>query len=136
MTAESVVLNEAQMKALYGKFYKKSHKMKFNLADVPKKLHALVPYARFWGVESGEYEDLVDTAPREVLANLPAAVESFNDELDEWLGGPEAEADEPTLAYIAFTVLRMSSDYANVLLDEDAEGDDEDEDYDDEEDED
>jgi hypothetical protein len=67
-----------------------------------------------------------------VLANLPAAVESFDEALDEWLGGPEAQSDEPTLAYVAFSILRMSADYANVLLDENEESD-EDDDEDEEE---
>lgn len=62
MAAKSPVLTEAQMKEQYGKFFKKGHKMKFKLADVPESLHPLVPYARFWASEDGEYEELLSSS--------------------------------------------------------------------------
>jgi hypothetical protein len=48
-------------------------------------------------------------APEEI-AYLTAAITRFDDELDDWLAGPEANNPNPTREYLAFSSMRMVVD--------------------------
>jgi len=80
---------------------------------VPRELHLLIPYAQVFGVSDDLVrEQLVEDSPREILGQLQESVASLDDELDDWLAGPEAENPEPTAEYIAFSAMRMAADFA------------------------
>jgi hypothetical protein len=77
---------------------------------VPANLWPLLPYAEFWGItDDWAREDLVGEAPNEVLVNLRAAIVKFDDDLDKWLAGPEADDNCPSTEYIAFSAMRMAA---------------------------
>jgi hypothetical protein len=106
------VLDAAQMRQRYGSFYESSPRMKLDQNKVPKQFWSLLPYAEFWGIaDDWAREDLVDLAPPEVQENLRNVVASFDNALDEWLAGPEADDTSPSDEYIAFTAMRMAADY-------------------------
>jgi hypothetical protein len=110
------VLTKKEMKQFYGKFYKASPGAGLYVDadtgddDVPEKLWPLFTYAEFWGI-SDDYErgELVDNAPPEIVENLKGVVAAFDDDLDKWLAGPEAEDPFPSDAYVAFTCMRMAA---------------------------
>ncbi len=106
------VLNDDQLKQMYGDFYESSPKVQFHNADVPDELQALVPYAVFWGVSDDiDRESLVEAAPAEVVKNLKYIIQTHEDQLDTWLAGPLADKPPFSAAYIAFSAMRMASDY-------------------------
>ncbi len=86
--------------------------MKLRLESVPVPLRPLIHYAEFWGAsDDGLREAMVEAAPEEVKVNLVAVVSEFDDEFDEWLAGPDADAPTPTPEYIAFSAMRMAADF-------------------------
>ena len=71
---------------------------------VPEGLRPLLPYAEFWGVSDDFIrESLVREASPLVRSNLSAVVQAHQDELDQWLAGPEADSPTPTKEYVAFS---------------------------------
>lgn len=85
----------------------------FAAADVPGGLRYLIPLAMQWGINDDLIrEDVVATASEEARAELRDTVANAEDELDEWLAGPEAASPSPTDAYLAFTAMRMAADEA------------------------
>ena len=110
MTAK--VLDADGMKALYGDFYSSGARQRLNRMRVPAHLHVLLPYAAFWGVADDRLrEALVDSAPKGVTRNLKAVIDRHDDALQEWLSGPESEAEETSNEYVAFSALLMAADY-------------------------
>lgn len=106
------ILTAEQMRQLYGDFYKRGAHHRLDRSKVPRKLWPLITYAEFWGVEDDwAREDLVDDAPAEIKHNLKQVVESYDDDFDDWLAGPEADDDPLSDEYIAFTTLRMAADF-------------------------
>jgi hypothetical protein len=106
------VLSAAQMRQRYGSFYNSSPGMKLDQKKVPERFWSLLPYAEFWGIaDDWTREDLVDQAPPDVQKNLREVVARFDNALDEWLAGPEADDNSPSDEYIAFTAMRMAADY-------------------------
>jgi hypothetical protein len=82
-------------------------------AKVPAGLRHLIPLAKRFGVTDDlDRERLVATASPEEVARLKAAVSAHDDDLDEWLAGPEAEGSEFSAEYLAFSALRMAADFA------------------------
>lgn len=79
--------------------------------DVPFGLQSLIPYAEFWGISDDmlRYE-FVQSVPNELLVELQEAISQFEDELDEWLAGPESLRSSFSDAYVAFTCMRMAAD--------------------------
>ena len=78
---------------------------------IPSRLRPLIHYAAFWGAsDDAVRESLVDAAPEHVKENLVAIVAEFDDELDEWLAGEEADSPTPSPECIAFSAMRMASD--------------------------
>ena len=73
---------------------------------------ALLPYAEFWGIADDlEREILVKEAPADVQQNLKQVVAAFDNAMDEWLAGPEADDPRPSDEYIAYSAMRMAAYY-------------------------
>jgi hypothetical protein len=105
-------INEDELSQLYGEFYPASPGTKFDILNVPENLRQLAPYAAFWGLADDlEREHLVNIAPTNIARELRDIVASFDDALDEWLTGAEADSDCPSDAYVAFSCLRMAADF-------------------------
>src|SRR5688572_23210117 len=85
-----------------------------NPAEVPPKFRYLSPLAEYWGINDDVIRyDVIEKAPIEKLRELVKTVTSqVDNELDEWLAGPETDAKESTEAYIAFTALRLAAEEA------------------------
>lgn len=79
---------------------------------VPERLREYVPFAELWGIADDlGREMLVERAPQAAKEDLVALVERIDDELDEWLAGPEADSCTPSSEYLAFSAMRMAADY-------------------------
>jgi hypothetical protein len=105
------ILSAEQMKRLYGRFYDRSPKFQLDRRRVPEKFWPLLPYAEFWGMaDDSARQRLVKQAPAEIRRNLKQVVAAFDDALDEWLAGPEADNPTPTDEYIAFCAMGMAAD--------------------------
>ena len=78
---------------------------------LPAAFHPYIPYAELWGVaDDMERVALINRAPEEAKAELQRVVAEIDDQLDDWLAGPEAESSNPLKEYIAFSAMRMSVD--------------------------
>ncbi len=81
--------------------------------DVPASLHHLTELATFWGITDDVLRyKFVQAAPKEALETLKKEVRKVEDELDRWLGGPEADGDSFSDAYTAFSCMRLAADEA------------------------
>lgn len=111
MTVDEI-LTDDEMKRCYGSFYAASPKVSIDLSRVPQGLHALAPYAEFWGIaDDCEREALVAKSPREVQENLKRVIASFDDDLDDWLAGDDADNPTPSREYVVFSAMRMAADF-------------------------
>jgi len=112
MSDTSNILTTDQMKQWYGNFHGQSPKLNLDPRNVPEQFWPLLPYAEFWGVaDDWTREGLVKQAPAEVQRNLKQVVAAFDDALDEWLAGPEADGTTFSDEYIAYTAMRMAADF-------------------------
>ncbi len=83
----------------------------FDVDDVPPSLRILAPYAETWGIADDSLrERIFAQTPPALVAHLRDVISVFDDELDEWLAGPEATSETPTDAYVAFSAMRMGVD--------------------------
>ena len=113
MANDANVLNTKQMVEKYGEFYESANKLSLDREKIPDNLWVLTPYAELWGVSDDLYrEELVGKAPRGAIDDLRNAIEQFEDELDDWLAGDEADSDSPSGEYVAFSAMRMAADFA------------------------
>ncbi|MBL4688258.1 MAG: hypothetical protein JKY37_26965 [Nannocystaceae bacterium] len=81
-------------------------------SNVPARLRAYVPLAELWGVTDDlDREQLVERAPEAAKQDLAAAIERVDDDLDDWLAGPQADDPAPTAEYLAFSAMRMAADF-------------------------
>ena len=100
------------MRAKYREFVDSVERQTLDSGNVPEALHQYIPYAEVWGVADDlEREELVNRAPEEAKADVRRVIEEIDDELDEWLVGPEAEAANPSQEYVAFSAMRMAVDF-------------------------
>ncbi|AMR67884.1 hypothetical protein [Aquipseudomonas alcaligenes] len=84
-----------------------------NRNRVPAELHQLLPLAEKFGVADDLLrENLVKASSAEEIKELKSRVFAFEDALDKWLAGAEAEGPEFSVEYIAFSAMRMAADYA------------------------
>jgi len=98
------------MRLCYGRFYDLGPKLRLDPKNVPRQFWPLVPYAEFWGIcDDCERERLLEQAPPHVQANLNEVVATFDNAMDEWLAGPEADAPHSSDEYIAFSAMRMAA---------------------------
>ena len=107
------ILTADQMRKKYGEFYETAGKLSFERESIPVELWPLIPYAEVWGISDDLCrEELVNKAPRMAIDDLSSAIEQFDDEMDEWLAGDEADNESPSEEYIAFSAMRMAADFA------------------------
>jgi len=100
------------MRAKYGDFVDSVERLSLDRSNIPEVLHRYIPYAEVWGVADDlEREDLVNLAPEEAKADVARVIEEIDDDLDEWLAGPEAENTNPSQEYVAFSAMRMAVDF-------------------------
>jgi hypothetical protein len=86
--------------------------LRLDRRKVPEKFWPLLPYAEFWGIaDDWARQDLLKQAPAEIQRNLKQVVATFDNALDEWLAGPEADNPTPTDEYVAFCAMGMAADY-------------------------
>jgi hypothetical protein len=82
-------------------------------AKVPPGLRHLIPLAERYGIADDlDREDMVLASSPEELAELKAAIARHDDQLDDWLAGPEADAPPFSAEYLAFSATRMAADFA------------------------
>jgi hypothetical protein len=106
------VLSAALMKQFYGNFYESGPNLQLDKTRIPEQFWPLIQYAEFWGAsDDWKREDLVRSAPADVLQSLKHVVAAFDNAMDEWLAGPEADDRPPSEEYVAFTAMRMAADY-------------------------
>lgn len=109
---EARLYTQAEMQEKYGSFFQSGAKQRLDRSRVPEALWPLMPYAAFWGVaDAWAREKLAQKAPPTVQDNLKAIVAAYEDDLDEWLAGDEASSPEPSPEYVAFSAMRMASDF-------------------------
>jgi hypothetical protein len=84
---------------------------KLNAERVPAEFRHLMPLAEKYGISDDGYRlemlDSLDDVERDELARFLA---DYDDELDAWLAGPEADSPTPTNEYVTFSCLRMAAD--------------------------
>lgn len=87
--------------------------MPLNPEKVPRELRELIPLAEEFGISDDGYrwKKIKKTKPKE-LDTLKRVIEENDDELDRWLAGPEADGQDFSDEYIAFSALRMAADLA------------------------
>lgn len=84
-----------------------------NAENVPLRLRHLIPLAEEFGVTDDlEREHFILATPPDKIALLKSAVAEHDDDLDEWLAGPEADSFPFSNEYIAFSAMRMAADFA------------------------
>lgn len=85
---------------------------------VPPSLRPLVPMAERWGIGDDVIRsEAVEAAPIQDLEALASCFDDVSDdELDDWLAGPESYDEEPSPEYLAFSCLLMAMDLAKLLL--------------------
>jgi hypothetical protein len=106
------ILNATQMRERYGSFYHSGSKLQLDRGRIPEQFWPLIPYAEHWGAsDDWTREDLIESAPVEVLQNLKHVVAEFDNAMNEWLAGPEADDRPPSEEYVAYTAMRMAADY-------------------------
>jgi hypothetical protein len=110
---EHELLSVEEMRARYGLVAENRPTIRLNPGNVPEGLRHLIPYAELWGVGDDLIrDDMVRSAPKEAIDELKRIVEDHDDLLDEWLAGPEADSADPSPEYLAFSAMRMASDFA------------------------
>jgi hypothetical protein len=79
--------------------------------NVPEVLRCLIPLAERWGIGDDMLRlDAHRKASADEIEYLKAAVLRFDNELDDWLAGPEASSPNLTPEYLAFSNMRMAAD--------------------------
>ncbi|MEO1664329.1 MAG: hypothetical protein AAFU54_06815 [Chloroflexota bacterium] len=112
-----------------GKKFWETHRLSLKPEQVPHKFHHLIPLAERWGIH--DHQELNDDEVQQTLLNeateaelrslvntLQLHMSTSGSEVDlyEWLAGDEAELPIPSEAYIAFTLLTLAFDEAELRL--------------------
>jgi hypothetical protein len=106
------ILTALEIEAVWGRAVATTPRTNFESRDVPKEVEELIPYAIFWGISDDLMrERVLKDTPQILRVNLKWAIAKFDDQLDNWLAGPEAQNASPTGAYIAFSAMRMGADF-------------------------
>ena len=117
MDTNQHVLNEVEMRELYGAFYEHGGNIALDESRIPQQLWPLIPYAAFWGISDDLLrERLVREASIPVKKNLKMVAEAFDNLLDDWLAGPEASDAAPTEEYVAYSAMRLAAEFAGSIL--------------------
>ncbi|TXT38361.1 MAG: Ypar2 [Comamonadaceae bacterium] len=79
--------------------------------SIPKDIWQLTPHASIFGIADDSVRtSLFKTCPAKEIVKLKEDVLQFDDVLDVWLAGPEADSLNPSEAYVCFSALRMGVD--------------------------
>ncbi|MBE7440592.1 MAG: hypothetical protein HS115_19270 [Spirochaetales bacterium] len=106
------LLSEERITQIWGEGAALFPRATFALRDVPEALLVLKPYASFWGITDDTMRiKILRATPEALKRNLKSVVSHFDNELDAWLAGPQANREDPSDAYVAFSAMRMSADY-------------------------
>lgn len=88
-----------------------------NPKNVPGQFHHLIPLAEKYGISDDCYRiDLIETLDEKELKECAAFLEYYDQVLDEWLAGPEADGPSYSQEYIVFSALGMAADEAKFKL--------------------
>ncbi|MGB6223010.1 hypothetical protein [Haloferula sp.] len=88
---------------------------KLDLSKVPEEFHSLAPLAERYGVGDDIYrEEMVESLTDHERTELIEFLDSWDDRLDTWLAGAEADSRPPSDEYCTFTCLRMAADSARI----------------------
>lgn len=105
------VLPADEMREKYGLYADRAEPRTLDPENVPPMLRSLIPMAELWGISDDLIRaDFIAGAPEAAKGELKASIERFDDSLDDWLAGPEAEGPDFSEEYIAFTCMRMAAD--------------------------
>jgi succinate dehydrogenase flavin-adding protein (antitoxin of CptAB toxin-antitoxin module) len=81
--------------------------------NVPEEFWKLIPLAQKYGLSDDGYRsELLQTINENERLKLKSFLEEYDDKLDSWLAGPEANGPQYSNEYIAFSALRMAADEA------------------------
>jgi hypothetical protein len=115
MTRRFQPLSAEQLRERYGSFWRPCKKP-LDPKNVPEALRVLVPYAELWGVsDDTDRDQLVEASPPLARDDLTGMIDVYNDLMDTWLAGPEADGPKFSREYIAFSNMRIAYDYLSVL---------------------
>jgi hypothetical protein len=107
------ILPTGEMRRKYGLYASAAPRISLDRSLVPKLLWPLIPYAEIWGISDDLIrEDFARMAGHEAVEELRLIVAPYEDALDEWLAGPDAMSESPSIEYIAFSCMRMAADGA------------------------
>lgn len=106
----------------YGAFYKEglrlrseageSDNLRLKKNNIPEKLIPLLPNAEFWGISDDSYRiELVRIAPNEIWNNFRELVSVYEDDLLDWLAGPEAKHSSFSPEYLAHSFMLQAFDW-------------------------
>ncbi len=105
------VLPVGEMRAKSYKPDERPPKLRLNPEHVPERLRVLIPLAEQWGIGDDRLRgDAVRQAPPSELDHLNTVIAKYDDLLDEWLAGAEAQNPKPSVEYLAFSNMRMAAD--------------------------
>ena len=106
----NVIFEAARLEALLGSCIDQSRLAAIE-ATTPAALLPIAHYAACWGISDDIVRrNLLKMASEEAVQNLNKVVEIHDEQLDDWLAGPEAGGPTFSDAYIAFSAMRMASD--------------------------
>lgn len=82
-------------------------------SKIPVALRGLIPLAEQFGMcDDLDRERLITLTPEKQRHELKTAIAGLEEDLDDWLAGPESAGPEYTNEYIAFSAMRMAADYS------------------------
>ena len=91
--------------------------MRLDESKIPEGLRPLLPFAERWGIsDDGERSNAVENASPRDLSELIHSIDAYEEELFDWLAGPESYRNPATDEYVALTNLTLAIDYAQVLI--------------------
>jgi len=102
------VLPAGEMRKKHALYAENRPIIKLNPRRVPEPLRKLIPLAEKFGISDDLIrDDFFAKTPKRELTDLKNTLTEFENLLDEWLAGPEADGPEYSDEYIAFSAMRM-----------------------------
>jgi hypothetical protein len=99
-----------ELRKKYGLVAANRPRVNLDKRRVPETLWPLIPDAELVGVSDDLIrEDVWNNMPEEQRRDVTARVHAAAEELEKWLGGPEAESETPSPEYVAFSALRLTA---------------------------
>jgi len=99
------------MRRKYGLYAENRPIIKLHPRRVPEPLRILIPLAEKFGISDDLIrEDFFAKTPKAELRELKRTISKFENLLEEWLAGPEADNPRPSKEYVAFSAMCMGVD--------------------------